>query len=65
MSTTRLVMTVGILAPGRAPIFTSRTVNYTDLSIPLTAFSNILTTSPFAEFVPVPEPEPLPEEQPL
>lgn len=61
----RLVMTIGILVPGRTPIFTSRTINYTDISVPLNTLSTVLTNPPFLEFLPVPVPEPEPEPEPI
>jgi hypothetical protein len=59
---TWVTMSVGIISTGRAPIYTSRTVNYTDISDPLTTFTHILTNPPFLEFLPVPPPPPVEEE---
>ena len=59
--TTLVSLTVGVIVPGRAPVFTSRTVPYTDLSVPLTIVSSILTTPPFVQYLPVP----LPPEEPI
>ena len=60
-------ITVGIIIPGSAPVFTTRTVPYTDLSAPLSLVTTILTNPPFLQYLPIPEPEPepLPQEAPL
>ena len=60
----RIVLTIGILVPGRTPIFTSRTITYTDISAPLNTLSTVLTNPPFLEFLPVPPPDPEPDPEP-
>lgn len=60
---TKLSLTVGIIVPGKTPIYTTRSIIYEDLSQPLNALSTVLTTPPFLQYLPVPEP--VPEEEPV
>lgn len=64
MSTTRITLTIGVMPPGRAPIFTSRSMAYTDVTVPIQTLTTVLSTPPFLEFFPVP-PEPEPEPDPV
>lgn len=64
MSTTKLTMTIGVFPPGKTPLFTTRTINYTDLSLAYSALTSVLTTPPFLQYIPEPVPDPI-EEEPL
>ena len=59
----RITLTIGILPPSGTPLFTTRTVRYTDLSVPLSSLTGVLTTPPFLQYLPVSEPPP--EEEPV